>query len=221
VESWRGTKPATSVGELIAAAISAEVTGGRWNAYEAKALEVAAQIARNFTPPPAVETVTLAAFKQLQDQIAFVERERDDLLLWQEGARKGAEIARVERQRLRDQLTAAVPPSEHPTVDEGAFCAKFEPCGNCHRCAAPPAPHGDSGLREFILDALDDRQVRNLGHIMDIAQQHARFRDQGDDQRDVAARAAIDWMRCLSASSDPKVCRMEPPTYIAHPEVDA
>lgn len=129
----------------------------------------AAAIARAFVP--AVETVTLA-----DDLLPFVYTDAhgaqesmgalgDPLDPWPK--RWVVIVLDDDDPRLSgkigaDGYLAAVPPSEHPTVDEAACrCtmltaqtpwepADWEQADDCpvHPLTAPPAPHGDSGLRE-------------------------------------------------------------------------
>ena len=159
----------------------------------------AARIARNFTPSPAVETVTLAALAEAYEPLNEITRSSIQQEINHKTEREECRVNPKLMQRVLDQdaalaqLLAAVPPSEHPTVDEGACrCtmltaqtpwepADWEQADDCpvHPLAAPPAPHGDSGLRGIALDATrsayhDDPEVlsTSLTRVANALVQH-------------------------------------------------
>lgn len=77
----------------------------------------------------------------------------------------------------------------------------------------PPADMGPAAALHLLTN-LSERQIRNLGHVMEQEQSNARFHDdQRTDLRDVAAEAAITWVTGLLGSEEPSTYRSEPRTY--------
>ena len=72
-----------------------------------------------------------------------------------------------------------------PTSDR--FCAHFEPCGNCHRCA--PAPDPDAVERERV-PVSNPGQCCRVGYCIeaDAGEVHELTRDQADRVVDMLAR---------------------------------
>lgn len=209
-----------SMQEQIAAAILARRLAEGDVQVEAynDGLNDAAAVARAFEP--AGETVTLAVTDvealsaQVHEAWMATKREQgittrpsewgeEQMVPYVELSERAKDLDRSTVQAVLDAQTvlAAVPPSEHPTVDEGACrCtmltaqtpwepADWEQADDCpvHPLAAPPAPHGDSGLRGIALDATrsayhDDPEVlsTSLTRVANALVQHIAAHPEAD-----------------------------------------